>query len=45
MALSSIMDAEKLEEVGPSVCGLLTHDWPGNFDALAILDKKESKID
>lgn len=34
------MEAEKLEEVGPSVSGLLTHDWAGSVAVLAILDKK-----
>lgn len=43
-ALSSVMEAEKLEEVGPSISGLLTHDWAGSFAVLAILEEKE-KID
>ena len=41
MALSSAMEAEKFQEVGPGVGGLLTHDWAGNFAVLAILDEKE----
>lgn len=44
MALLSVMEAEKFEEVGPSASGLLTHDWAGSFAFLAILDKKGWKI-